>query len=480
MTNIGKSKPAQEGRETEEQAQGGEAPELLRRVEQAEELAETQAGAPELLRRVEQGEELAETRAGAPELLTRVEQVEQLAEILARAPIVAVDTESNSLYAYREQVCLVQFSTTEADYLVDALDGTSLAALGRVFADERVEKVFHAAEYDVICLRRDFDTMLAARILGRAEVGLSSLLESEFGVRLNKRFQRANWGQRPLTAEQLDYARMDTHYLIALRERLRAGLEQRGLLELAQEDFARLAARESERGGEGNGAPAEQAAGEGERSGKGHNPAGMDGKAIVTTAGEGGGAAAAEAAIGSAAEAANGIEWWRVSGARDLEPRQAAILAELCVYRDRQAHALNRPLFKVMGDKTLTAIAQAAPKTMRSLGKTPGMTKPQLRRHGQRLLEAVQRGLAAPPLRAPRQPRPDGRYLNRLAKLRQWRTQAGEKLGVPSEVALPRDLLLAVAQANPRLPEELAEVLKDSPYRLEHFGAEILAALNHR
>jgi ribonuclease D len=105
--------------------------------------------------------------------------------------------------------------------LVDPLALDDLSALAPVFADERIEKVFHAAEYDLLCLKRDFDfecnnlfdTMLAARILGRDEIGLGSMLGAEFGLTLDKRQQRANWGERPLPSRLLEYARMDTHYL---------------------------------------------------------------------------------------------------------------------------------------------------------------------------------------------------------------------------------------------------------------------------
>ena len=185
-----------------------------------------------------------------PILLTRPDEVRQLARTLLAEPIVAVDTESNSLHAFQEQVCLVQFSTPQADYLVDPLAVPDLSPLAEVFASPQVEKVFHGADYDVLTLRRDFgftfahlfDTMIAARILGYPRVGLGALLESFFGVRLNKRFQRADWGQRPLPLALLDYARLDTRYLIPLRHRLRAELEEAGLWPLAQEDFARLAA----------------------------------------------------------------------------------------------------------------------------------------------------------------------------------------------------------------------------------------------
>jgi ribonuclease D len=176
------------------------------------------------------------------------QQLRQAVEALAAQDILAVDTESNSLYAYQEQVCLVQFSTRDRDYLVDALVLPDLSPLAEIFTSERILKVFHAAEYDLICLFRDygfrfnylFDTMIAARILGYQKIGLGSLLEKYFGVQMNKKYQRANWGRRPLKAEMLEYARLDSHYLIPLQDHLRAELVASGLWDLALEDFRRL------------------------------------------------------------------------------------------------------------------------------------------------------------------------------------------------------------------------------------------------
>jgi len=142
----------------------------------------------------------------APVLITRQAALQRLADTLRGEKIIAVDTESNSLYAYQEQVCLIQFTARGIDYLVDPLALDDLSPLAPVFSDPAIEKVFHAAEYDLICLKRDFgytfnnlfDTMVAARILGRELYGLGAILEEEFGVQVDKRYQRANWGQRPL------------------------------------------------------------------------------------------------------------------------------------------------------------------------------------------------------------------------------------------------------------------------------------------
>src|SRR5262245_15126388 len=140
-----------------------------------------------------------------PQWVGTQDDLEAVLPALLAAPAIGVDTESNSLYAYHERVCLIQFSLPGRDYVVDPLNLDALAPLYPLFADPAQQKVFHAAEYDVLCLRRDygfefanlFDTMVAARILGQTQLGLAALLEKYFGVTMNKKYQRANWGQRP-------------------------------------------------------------------------------------------------------------------------------------------------------------------------------------------------------------------------------------------------------------------------------------------
>ncbi|HRE47530.1 MAG TPA: ribonuclease D, partial [Aggregatilineales bacterium] len=174
----------------------------------------------------------------------------RLVERLANEALIAVDTESNSLYAYYERVCLIQISTQTGDWVIDPLALDDLSPLGTIFADPHIEKVFHAAEYDLMCLKRDyefiflnlFDTMVTARILGRKAIGLGSLLEDYFDLHMDKRFQKANWSERPLPKDMLRYAQKDTHYLPALRDKLYEELVGRGLLEEALDVFATFAA----------------------------------------------------------------------------------------------------------------------------------------------------------------------------------------------------------------------------------------------
>jgi ribonuclease D len=161
---------------------------------------------------------------------------QQLIAKLSAESRIAVDTESNSLHAYRERVCLIQFSTPDTDFLVDPFSIRDMSPLAPFFDNPAIEKIFHAAEYDLVCLRRDFgfkftklfDTMQAARILGYPFVGLDNILLEKFDIKIDKRHQKADWGARPLTPQQIDYARQDTRYLFQLRDLLEGNCAKRG------------------------------------------------------------------------------------------------------------------------------------------------------------------------------------------------------------------------------------------------------------
>jgi ribonuclease D len=344
---------------------------------------------------------------------------------------VAVDTESNSLHAYREQLCLLQFSTPKADYLLDPLVLKDLSTLKPFFANPHIEKIFHAAEYDLICLKRDsnicvanlFDTMQAARILGYARVGLDSILEERLGIMLDKKYQKADWGKRPLSTEMLNYARLDTHHLFALRDYLEAELKSRGRTQLAAEEFLRLSA------------------GNGSGNGKVEIPA-----------------------------------WQRIKGARNFTDRQLTILQELCAWREKQAQKMDRPQFKVMDDKRLADIAEHLPGDNNGLSNL-GLTDRQIQLFGGEILLAVRRGRNSRLVSRPRPFRRNQATLDRLNNLSEWRKAAGLKIGVESDIILPKNWMNLVAEKNPRNLNDLAALLPNSPWRLEQFGEQILKAL---
>lgn len=355
----------------------------------------------------------------------------RLVDHLAQQSLIGVDTESNSLYAYQEQVCLIQFTAGKTDYLVDPIALDDLSTLRKTFMNPGIEKVFHAAEYDLLCLKRDFhfqfdnlfDTMMAARILGRSALGLGTILEQEFGVQVDKRLQRANWARRPLSAEMMDYARMDTHYLVELRNLLKQELVKSGRLELALEDFQRLA----------------------------NTPAAShdDGPA----------------------------DWWRISGAQDLSPRQAAVLVQLCEYREERAKAMDTPPFRVLPNQTLIELAKIMPRKRAELQNIFGLSAKLLDRYGDGLLEAVGRGAANSPAYRPVNHRPDDAVLHRMDSLRQWRKLTAHEMEVESDIVLPRDILEQIAECYPRDRDELGKVMGAMPWRFNQFGEQILAVI---
>ena len=157
-------------------------------------------------------------RLASPQLIDNQSSYETVLSELMKERILAVDTEANSLYAYREQVCLIQISSPRMDYILDPLRINDISSLGNLFSDPKIEKVFHASEYDFLILHEEyqfefqnlFDTMLAAQILGRTKLGLDALLEELVGITVNKKYQRADWGTRPLSEDMLRYAQMDT------------------------------------------------------------------------------------------------------------------------------------------------------------------------------------------------------------------------------------------------------------------------------
>ena len=354
-----------------------------------------------------------------------------MADRISAEPVLAIDTESNSLFAYRERVCLLQISTPDTDYLVDPLALTDLSALAPIFANRDQQKIFHAAEYDVICLKRDykfeinniFDTMIAARILGEPQVGLGSLLSTYFSINLDKRYQRADWAKRPIPPAMLDYARMDTHFLFALKAIMEHKLIEKNLLELAMEDFN-----------------------------------------LVSK-------------VSQPAIEPNGKSCWKVSGANRINPREAAILQALCAYRDQYAQKVDLPHFKVLSNDLLVEISQRAPLTKEELAQVPGMSDRLFKRHADGLLKAMEAGENALPPARQQRARPDPSMLLRLNALHDWRKELGKKLKVESDVILPRDYMEKIAARNPRSLAELKNIMDMIPWRYQQYGKTILGII---
>lgn len=335
-------------------------------------------------------------------LITAREHLDEVCAELARCPRLAFDTESNGFYAYKERVCLVQISSPTEDYIVDPIAIKELDALGPLLADPKIEKLFHAGEYDVLCLKRDYgftfsnlyDTMIAARVLGIKELGLAAAIERHFGLVISKKLQRADWGRRPLTHEMIRYAQGDTHFLMRLADQQKRALVEKGRWEDAQEAFRDL-------------------------EGLKPTPRAFDPEG-----------------------------YWKLVGRQDVGGRCLAVLREIWLYREQQAESRDRAPFRIMPEDLMTRIAQALPETREALAAVKGISPYILERFGTGLLACVERGKNAAPVARP--PAGEKKRLGEdewriFEALRAWRKERAERDQVEPVVILSTDSLRQVA-----------------------------------
>ena len=362
-------------------------------------------------------------------LVTTAESLARTVGELRAASCFALDTESNSLYAYHYRVCLIQASTPGADYLIDTLALPDQSLLADLVAEPGIEVTIHAAENDVLLLNHDFgfrfeklfDTLWAARILGWPQVGLAAILQETFGVQVEKRLQRTDWGRRPLTPEQLRYGQIDTHYLLPLAEQQTAELKACDRWKEAQEVFAEI----------------------------------------------------------------TGIVWegketpgiWRLSGVWDMEPRQQAVLKALFDWREATASQRNVPPFKVLSNDALLALSFGQPETTTQLRAVPSLPRSLSEGVERAILRAVHEGKRQPPPQPPernhgRPPSPE--VVARYDRLRAWRRRTAEARGVEPDVVMTNQVLMGIARAHPRDLAELEATHLLGPWRLQTYGPTIL------
>jgi ribonuclease D len=364
--------------------------------------------------------------------------LDALAQDLLAEKVLAVDTEADSFYHYFDKTCLVQIATRRQIFLIDplALGGPSeLAPLAPVFASPDIRKIFHAAEYDLFVLKRDcsfqfanlFDTMICAQLLGYPSVGLASLAERHFDVKLPKDDQRSDWSVRPLSQRQLTYAAADVLYLAGLAEILGKELRKLKRYSWAREEFEVLTRREWP-----------------ERE-------------------------------------FDELGYLRIKGARRLDPKGLSILRELYLMRDARAREIDRPPFKVLGNRTLLEVASLKPRKLDDLAQIKGITDLLMRRIGRNVMAAVRAGRKAehgpiPKLPSSGRRRMDRPTEHRLAALKRWRTTRAEEVSMDPGVLCPNSALEAIAWRAPQRARDLEDVPELKRWFAREFGAEVVAA----
>jgi ribonuclease D len=370
------------------------------------------------------------------QLIQTAADLASLVERLRREPLVAVDTEAASFHRYQDRIYLLQLSSRQETGVVDPLAAGTLAPIGELLADPAVEIVFHDADYDLRLLDREynlhaealFDTRVAAQLLNEPGIGLAALLEKYLGIRLDKRFQRADWSARPLSADMLAYAASDTRYLPELRDILARQLEARGRLEWAREEFGLL--------------------------------------------------------TGIRAADPNGAEpgWLRLKGAKALRGRELAVLREVWEWREGVARRADRATFRILNNEPMLAIAKSPPGDLAGLKAIPGISGDQAERRGREILAAVRRGVELPEDQLPRIVRPPRRqpdlaFEARMERLKARRNALAVELDLAPGVLCPNGTLEAIARANPAVVEALQAVPELRRWQARVIGPSLFEAL---
>lgn len=326
----------------------------------------------------------------------------------------SIDTEADSMHSYETKLCLIQFSIPGALAIIDPLTIGEEGLAEFVRYVDRFEVVWmHGADYDISLLNSTFswvprsiyDTQVAARLLGVGKFGLANLLEDEYGVKLSKQSQKADWSRRPLSDKMLEYAYNDVRYLIDLGEKYLARLREAGRLEWFLESCR--AAQES----------------------------------VLTRSGK------------------SEDDLWRINGWGRLSPKGLHFLKHLWMWRDDECKRLDRPAFKFLGNQEVINMAEQL-----EAGKR--VNPPHYLRPGpvRRLHEAIE---AAHLVEAKEYPvkhrRSDGPRLeideNHLERIRRFRDEKAAQLGIEPTVIATRFAMERLASTNLAGGEKLDSLL---------------------
>ena len=354
---------------------------------------------------------------------------------LQKEPVIGVDLEADSMFHYQEKVCLLQISTHALNIVIDPLSVQDLSPLAPVFADVRIRKVFHGADYDIRSLYRDFgievhslfDTQIAARFLGVRETGLASLLKTRFDVLSDKKYQKKDWSQRPLPAAMLKYAVQDICYLLPLAGILERELMEKGLLFCVEEECEQLS---------------------------GVRPNSSRNKPFFLS----------------------------FKGASRLDPRSLVVLEKILCFRDQVARHRDRPHFKVLGNKQIMEIARIKPVTKTDLTGIQGFSPKLIDHMGKSLIEKVREGLSLPDEALPvyhkkARQRLKSKEAARVKALKSWRERLGGKWGVDPALVCTSAQIQAIAIANPGEPENMERIEDIRKWQIKLFGLDICNVL---
>jgi ribonuclease D len=374
------------------------------------------------------------------EYIDTPEGLERFVEVLRSASSVALDLEAAGFHRYSDRVCLIQITLPETgNWVLDPLALDVGPTLRPVLENREVPVLMHGSDFDLRLLQRDLgislrgllDTQVVATLLGESGIGLAALLEKYVGVQLAKKYQRADWADRPLKREMLEYAVNDTAWLHELTRKLVVRLEQQGRGPWATEEFRLLETVE-------------------------HSE---DQDVDPVT---------------------------RVKGARDLSPRELARLRAAWEWRDEIARREDRAPFRVASDGVLLDVSIDPPASPGAFAERKGVNGRLAHSEGASLLAVLRAADQLDDSELTRYPRPESTGRGRptpdveaLAnRLKEVRNRHADSLGVDRGALLPNAVLLEIAFEKPRELADLDRIDGMKRWQIDTVGADLLTVLN--
>jgi ribonuclease D len=362
-------------------------------------------------------------------------ELEKAARDFEREKTVAVDLEADSMFHFKEKVCLLQIATKKMPVVVDPLMIMDLSSLKPLFSNPGIRKVFHGADYDVrslyrdfnICINNLFDTELACRFLGLKETGLQAVLKMFFNVDIDKKYQKKDWSKRPLSKEMTAYASKDVMYLLPLAEILIRQLEEIGRQDWLREECDNLA------------------------------------KVRPNLTDE-------------------GPLFLKFKGARRLKSRSLAVLEALLQFRKQVAEEKDKPLFKIISNDSMIRIATARPVSLHRLKRINTLSNKQILMYADDMIQVVAGALKIPddelPVYLSRKPLMlPGGAPKRIKALKTWRASTARSLKIHPGLLCNNALITAIAVNNPVDEKALEAITGMKQWQKMAFGKEIVRVL---
>ncbi len=364
-------------------------------------------------------------------------ELKNVCDVLLKEKIIGVDLEADSMYCFKEKICLIQIATAKEAFLIDPFEIKEISSFIKVLENNDVIKVFHGADFDIRSLDRDyqaqvknlFDTEIACRFLGIKERGLAALLKRNFNINADKKYQKADWSKRPLKQGMIEYCVGDVAYLTKLHDIIHQKLVAKGRLSWAKEEFE---IQEQVRYENNHALPL----------------------------------------------------FRKFKGAGKIDNRSLAVLENLLQVRIKIAQKKDQPLFKIISNASLMTMACEKPVTIDQMLRIRAISPKQAAMYGKLCVEAIVKAInldhnALPSYPKTRRPRKDASVQKRIERLKKMREKLSITIGIEPGFLLNNALIGSIAFQKPATLEDLLKIENVRHWQVESIGENIISTLGH-